>query len=103
VPAAVDVAAYRIVQESLTNVMRHAGPHAHAVIIVAGDDGGVRVEVRDDGVGAAARVNGGPGHGLAGMRERAATVGGVLTAGPQAGGGFRVRAHLPTADPAVEA
>ena len=99
VPAAVDVAAYRIVQESLTNVMRHAGPHAHTFVAITQDaNGGITVEVTDDGLGAAAGPASAPGHGLAGMRERAATVGGVLTAGPRVGGGFRVEAHLPTTE-----
>jgi signal transduction histidine kinase len=99
VPAAVDVAAYRIVQESLTNVMRHAGPRANAEVVITQDaNGGLTVEVTDDGFGAAAGPTDTPGHGLAGMRERAATVGGVLTAGPRVGGGFRVEAHLPTAE-----
>jgi len=99
VPAAVDVAAYRIVQESLTNVMRHAGPRAHTVVAITRDgNGGLTVEVTDDGLGAAAGPAETLGHGLAGMRERAATVGGVLTAGPRVGGGFRVEAHLPTVE-----
>jgi signal transduction histidine kinase len=99
VPTTVGVAAYRIVQESLTNVMRHAGPRAHTVVSIAQDGNvGLTVEVDDDGLGAAAGATDAPGHGLAGMRERAATVGGVLTAGPRVGGGFRVEAHLPTAD-----
>jgi len=99
IPAAVDVAAYRIVQESLTNVMRHAGPRAHTVVVLTQDgNGGLTVEVTDDGLGAATGPADGAGHGLAGMRERAATVGGVLTAGPRVGGGFRVEAHLPTAE-----
>jgi signal transduction histidine kinase len=102
VPTTVGVAAYRIVQESLTNVMRHAGPRAHTVVKIDQDGNrGLTVEVTDDGLGAAAGAAdapGPPGHGLAGMRERAATVGGVLTAGPRVGGGFRVEAHLPTAE-----
>jgi signal transduction histidine kinase len=99
VPSAVDVAAYRIVQESLTNVMRHAGPRAHTVVAITQDaNGGLTVEVTDDGLGAATGPASTPGHGLAGMRERAATVGGVLTAGPRVGGGFHVEAHLPTAE-----
>jgi signal transduction histidine kinase len=99
VPAAVDVAAYRIVQESLTNVMRHAGANAHARVVITEDrSGGLTVEVTDDGLGAAATAPETPGHGLAGMRERAATVGGSVTAGPRAGGGFRVEAHLPTSE-----
>ena len=99
VPAAADVAAYRIVQESLTNVMRHAGARAHADVVITMDgNGGLTVEITDDGLGAATRPGDTPGHGLAGMRERAASVGGVLTAGPRVGGGFRVEAHLPTAE-----
>ena len=96
-PAAVDVAAYRIVQESLTNVMRHGGQAAHAVVSVQQTDDAVTIEVTNDG-----RVDpvhrAGPsraGHGLAGMQERVATVGGELDAGPRSGGGFRVRARLP--------
>jgi signal transduction histidine kinase len=100
VPVAVDVAAYRIVQESLTNVMRHAGPGAHTVVSVERVPDAIDVEVRDDGLGAAA-ANGSPGHGLAGMRERAATVGGELVAGPGSHGGYCVRAHLPTVEPAA--
>jgi signal transduction histidine kinase len=93
-PAAVDVAAYRIVQESLTNVMRHAGDRARAVVTVSHGDQAVDIDVVDDGLGAAAApVNG--GHGIVGMRERAATVGGTVSAGANPGGGFRVRAHLP--------
>ena len=94
---AVDVAAYRIVQESLTNVLRHAGP-ARAAVTVTYLDGCVEVEVVDDGRGAAAtRAPGSPssGHGIAGMRERATAVGGEVDAGPRPGGGYRVRARLP--------
>ena len=94
-PTAVDVAAYRIVQESITNVMRHAGPAAATVTVTTGPEA-VEVEVVDDGRGAAA--NGavtGAGHGIAGMRERVSIVGGSLDAGPRAGGGFRVWARLP--------
>jgi len=100
-PATVDLAAYRIIQESLTNAVRHAGP-ANATVSLAWSDGQLRVEVRDTGRGVA--VNGesvdaavaGAGHGLVGMRERAAAVGGTLEAGPSLGGGFAVRAQLPT-------
>jgi signal transduction histidine kinase len=78
--------------------MRHAGPNAHAVVVITADgNGGLTVAVTDDGLGAAADGTDTPGHGLAGMRERAATVGGVVAAGPRMGGGFRVEAHLPTA------
>jgi signal transduction histidine kinase len=91
-PAAVDLAAYRIVQESLTNVLRHAGPATAAVRIALGDDG-LTVSVRDTGHGAAPPK--GDGHGLAGMRERVTALGGSLTAGPQPDGGFAVTATLP--------
>jgi signal transduction histidine kinase len=96
-PAAVDLTAYRIVQESLTNVVRHA--HASvARVAVRYEPDAVVVEVADDGRGTAA-VNGrngaGAGYGLVGMRERAVAVGGTLDAGPAPGGGFRVAARLP--------
>ena len=96
-PTAVDAAAYRIVQEAITNVMRHAGPATATVTVTTGPEA-VEVEVLDDGRGAAANGAGaGTGHGIAGMRERASIVGGTLDAGPRAGGGFRVWARLPLA------
>ena len=88
----VELAVYRIVQEALTNVTRHAG--AHAVTVRIGYDDGVTVEVTDDGTGGVAE----PGNGILGMRERAAALGGTLEAGPCPGGGFRVFAHLPGAN-----
>jgi signal transduction histidine kinase len=94
-PSAVDLAAYRIVQESLTNAIRHAGPATAAVSLGYGRDE-LRIEVTDTGHGLGnlgASPNG--GHGLAGMRERAATVGGTLETGPGPAGGFRVAARLP--------
>jgi len=94
-PAAVDLAAYRIVQESLTNVARHASPATATVRIVHGTDG-LDIEVRDDGGAPAANgSSGGTGSGIAGMRERADALGGRLEAGPRPGGGFAVAAHLP--------
>jgi signal transduction histidine kinase len=90
-PAAVDLAAFRIVQEAVTNVIRHAGAAGAAVRLRYGPDDLV-VEVTDDGRGGA--VNG-HGSGLAGMAERAAALGGTLDAGPRPGGGFAVRARLP--------
>jgi len=93
VPPGVDLSAYRIVQESLTNVLKHAGP-ATAKVRVGYDEHELRVEVTDDGRGAAAGETAG-GHGIAGMRERAAVFGGELSAGPRQGGGFRVAARLP--------
>src|SRR6202000_1841470 len=90
-PAAVDLAAYRIVQESLTNTIRHAGP-ATAAVTLTYADGELLVEVTHTGPGGAGL--GGPdaiaagGHGLIGMRERASAVGGALTAGPRPEGGY---------------
>jgi signal transduction histidine kinase len=94
-PFAVDVAAFRIVQEALTNVSRHAGP-ATATVRVSYGEGDLTVQVDDDGrkpppPGRAP----GSGKGIVGMRERAAALGGDLQAGPQPGGGFRVQARLP--------
>jgi signal transduction histidine kinase len=95
-PAAVDVSAYRIVQEALTNVLKHAGP-AHAEVAVGCADGAVTIEVTDDGPGVTAAAGAG-GQGLAGMRERVAIFGGELRAGPRPGGGYAVRARLPLGD-----
>jgi signal transduction histidine kinase len=89
-PPEVDLAAYRIVQEALTNVARHAAATA-AVVRVRPDRDDVVVEVEDDGTGAP----GLPGNGILGMGERARALGGSLTAGPGPGGGFRVCARLP--------
>jgi signal transduction histidine kinase len=102
-PLAVDLAAYRIVQEALTNVARHAGPAAAVVRLVFGP-GEVVVEVTDDGRGvAAADTPDGDRHGIAGMRERAVALGGELEAGPGPAGGFQVRARLPFGDPVTAA
>jgi signal transduction histidine kinase len=98
-PAGVDLSAYRIVQEALTNVVKHAGP-AQAQVTIGYRDRDVTVEVTDDGRGAAAPAGdgrGGTGHGLVGMRERVAAFGGDLETGPRPGGGFRVAARLPLA------
>ncbi|HWD42937.1 MAG TPA: ATP-binding protein [Actinomycetota bacterium] len=117
-PARVDLFAYRIVQEALTNVLKHAGPGAHTEVRLGSDGRGIVVEVLDDG---SANVNGvewasdkgvesafgrrstgsdrpegRSGHGIVGMRERARLLGGTLDATPRSGGGFRVVAHLPT-------
>ncbi|MGI9023589.1 MAG: sensor histidine kinase [Acidimicrobiales bacterium] len=88
-PPAVELVAYRIVQEALTNVTRHAQASTVTVRIGYGD--GVRLEFTDDGVGGP----GVPGNGIVGMRERAAALGGTVEAGPRPGGGFRVAACLP--------
>ena len=95
-PGAIDLTAYRILQESLTNVVRHA--HASAArVLIRYDPDEIVVEVDDNGHGPAAAGNGAGGYGLVGMHERAAAVGGALEAGPRPGGGFRVHAELPTA------
>ena len=96
-PPDVDQAAYRIVQEALTNVSRHAGL-AHASVCLQYTPDALTVEVADDGAGQGARPAG-PGLGLLGMRERVSALGGRLHAGPQDGGGFRVRAELPARAP----
>jgi signal transduction histidine kinase len=94
-PAAVDLAAYRIVQESLTNTIRHAGPATAAVSLAYRHDE-LRIDVTDTGPGQPAGAAGkSAGHGLAGMRERAAAVGGTVETGPGPGGGYRVAARLP--------
>jgi len=94
-PAAVDLSAYRIVQESLTNTLRHSqATRAHVTVRRA--TGSVQVEVCDDGPArAVGRVAGSGRRGIVGMRERARLLGGTLDAGPTPGGGFRVRADLP--------
>ena len=96
-PAGVGLAAYRIVQEALTNVRKHAGPTASVTVSVDYQDGLVVVEVTDDGRGAVSSMgDSGGGNGLIGMGERVDAYGGHLTAGPRAGGGYSVRAVLPT-------
>jgi signal transduction histidine kinase len=95
-PAGVDLSAYRIVQEALTNTLRHAGA-SRAEVTVRYGPREIGVEVVDDGAGAAAGAVDGEsaGHGIVGMRERAALVGGTVEVGAAPGGGFRVRADLP--------
>jgi signal transduction histidine kinase len=110
-PARVDLFAYRIVQEALTNALKHAGPGARAQVRLGADRDVIVVEVLDDGHAAGQGVEsavgrrsidsdrpdgaGRSGHGIIGMRERALLLGGSLDAGPRPGGGFRVVAHLP--------
>lgn len=93
-PAPVDRAAYRICQEALTNVIRHAGP-ASVRVRLAYAPRELVVQIDDDGRGAASDNDGDGGNGVPGMRERTAALGGSLQAGPRAGGGYRVRARLP--------
>jgi signal transduction histidine kinase len=91
-----------VVQEALTNVIKHAGSPTQVDVTVEHLPGALAVEVSDDGRGAAARADsngaGGTGHGLLGMRERVELWGGELAIGPIGGGGFRVRARLPYGD-----
>jgi signal transduction histidine kinase len=105
-PAGVDVTAYRVVQEALTNTIKHAGA-AHAEVTVRYEPWELVVEVEDDGTGAEPDSDGlgatGGGHGLVGMRERVQVYGGKLQAGARRGGGYAVRARLPTlSTPATE-
>ena len=93
-PAAVDAAAYRIVQEALTNVVRHAGP-ATATVRVDYQPDALVLEIADSGGGQASATARPAGSGIAGMRERVAAVGGTLQTGPSTDGGFLVRARLP--------
>ena len=95
-PFGVDAAGYRIVQEALTNVARHAGPGTATVRVTYGEEA-LTVEVDDDGRGRTGQQRRG-GTGIAGMRERVAALGGQFYAGPRPGGGFRVRAQLPVND-----
>ncbi|MGW7102367.1 histidine kinase [Streptomyces sp. NPDC054838] len=97
-PADIDLSAYRIVQEALTNVVRHAGT-GHCRVTIEYGDGELSVEIVDDGCGA---TEDGPAHGfgIVGMRERVALLHGRLSAGPRPEGGFRVAARLPLPDPA---
>ncbi|HEX8104330.1 MAG TPA: histidine kinase [Solirubrobacteraceae bacterium] len=94
IPAGVDLAAYRIVQEGLTNARRHAGP-VHAVVRLRHAAGRLDVEVVNEAGAGDAAAGEGSGQGLIGMRERARLSGGTLEAGPAPDGGFRVRASLP--------
>ncbi|MDQ3947486.1 MAG: sensor histidine kinase, partial [Actinomycetota bacterium] len=93
-PAGLDLAAFRIVQEALTNVARHAGATSATVRVGYGPDA-LTVEVDDDGRGVGSPSTVGTGSGIAGMRERAAALGGQFQAGPRPGGGFRVQARFP--------
>lgn len=94
-PPSTDLAAYRIVQEALTNTMKHAGQRVRAHVLLSYDDTSVRLEISDDGRASPDAAGGGAGQGLRGMRERAELLGGELQAGPGPHGGFIVRARLP--------
>ncbi|RCG29755.1 sensor histidine kinase [Sphaerisporangium album] len=101
-PPGIDLAAYRLVQEALTNSLRHAGPSARAWVTVRHERDELLVHVEDDGRGGTGEFTRGPGdrpgHGLVGIRERVALYGGVLRIGPRQGGGFEVRARFPLKD-----
>jgi signal transduction histidine kinase len=91
-----ELSVYRVVQEALTNVVKHATPPATAKVVIRYDDNGdMVVEITDDGHGTVSKRSDGRGHGLAGMRERISLLGGELSAGPRAEGGYRVMARLP--------
>ena len=98
VPKGVGLTTYRIVQEALTNVLKHGGQGASADAVVSLHPGAVDIEVTDDGRGIDLSAAGAEGHGLRGMRERVAVYGGTLHAGPRPSGGFRVVARLPFGD-----
>jgi signal transduction histidine kinase len=93
-PTGVELSAFRIVQEALTNTLKHAGP-ADAQVVLRWDRDALDVEISDDGQGPTDSGDPVPGHGLVGMRERVALFGGTLQAGARPGGGFRVRARFP--------
>jgi signal transduction histidine kinase len=97
-PAGVDLTAYRLVQEGLTNALKHARAKRAEVLVRYGA-ADIEVTVSDDGQGAGSGDDGGGhgGHGLVGMRERVAVYGGVLEAGARPEGGYRLRARLPVA------
>ncbi|MFF0576769.1 sensor histidine kinase [Streptosporangium saharense] len=99
-PPGVDLAAYRLVQEALTNSLRHAGPLARAWVTVRHEHGQLAVQVEDDGRGTNGESGAGEGsgHGLVGIRERVALYGGVLRIGPRPEGGFEVNARFPLKD-----
>ena len=95
-PADIDLSAFRIIQEAVTNVVRHAGT-GQCQVLIDQQDGQLSIEVTDSGRGGAVA---GTGYGITGMRERAALLGGDFSAGPRPGGGFRVTARLPLPAPA---
>lgn len=101
VPAGVELSAFRVVQESLTNAMKHAGPGANATVSVVRRTDAVTVTVEDDGRGVISEAMHSGGHGIGGMRERVAALGGTLDVGPRSGGGYRVYALIPSGDDQV--
>lgn len=100
VDASIDLSAYRIVQEALTNTMRHGEEGAHARVVLRYDDDAIEVEVTDDGRGPPTGADG-SGRGLLGMRERVAFLGGEIRTAARPGGGFMVHARIPVGAPGV--
>jgi signal transduction histidine kinase len=96
-PAVVELSAYRVVQEALTNALKHGGPGTRAEVRLTYRPEVLDVRVVDDGAGHVPVVAGSSGRGLLGMRERVALHGGTLDVGPRPGGGWLVRACLPVA------
>jgi signal transduction histidine kinase len=95
-----EMTGFRVVQEALTNVIKHAGRPVRAVVRITYRDGLMKVEVTDDGEGSSTEtVDRATGHGLVGMRERVELYGGTLHVGPRPGGGFRVAATIPLDGP----
>lgn len=94
-PAGGELAAYRIVQEALTNTLRHGGPDADAFVTLAWTAHGLDLQIDDDGCGAPPTRHPGQRPGSAGAAERTALFGGTLETGPRVGAGYRVSAHLP--------
>jgi signal transduction histidine kinase len=100
-PPGIELAGFRVVQEALTNVLKHAGPTASATVTIEYGSDDVVIDISDNGRGAVSRLsNSGGGNGLIGMSERVEIYGGELSAGPRVGGGFAVSATLPL-DPAA--
>jgi signal transduction histidine kinase len=93
-PAGAQLTVFRVVQEALTNSLKHAGPQAQALVRLSYDAAGVDVEISDNGAGVRSGAQSAQGRGLDGMRERAAVYGGTIEAGPLPTGGWRVRARL---------
>ncbi len=100
-PVGIDLNAYRIIQESLTNALKHGGPRTKATVELRYEPETLSIEIRDDGRGATVALagNGQPGRGLVGMRERVALLHGDIALGPQRGGGYRVRTRIPLPTP----
>ena len=94
-PPMIELSGYRIVQESLTNTIKHAGPAARAKVTIGYLDDTIDIAIVDDGRGAAADSSSTPGHGLIGIRERVEAFGGQINTGPRVGGGFAVKASIP--------